>query len=46
MYRRFCPKCGSTVLDQAGVMPGVLMIQAGTLDDPGWLKPNMQILLR
>lgn len=43
MYRRFCPECGSTVLDEAGAMPGVLMIQAGTLDDPSWLKPGMQI---
>ena len=43
MYRRFCPECGSTVMDEAAVMPGVLMIQAGTLDDPSWLKPAMQI---
>jgi len=43
MYRRFCPECGSTVVDEAAAMPGVLMIQAGTLDDPSWLKPNMQI---
>jgi hypothetical protein len=43
MYRRFCPECGSTVMDEASVMPGALMIQAGSLDDPSWLKPNMQI---
>jgi len=43
MYRRFCPECGSTVLDEAGAMPGVLMIQAGTLDDPELVKPAMQI---
>lgn len=33
MYRRFCPTCGSTVVDEAEAMPGVVMIQAGTLDD-------------
>jgi hypothetical protein len=24
-------------------MPGVMMIAAGTLDDPSWVKPAMQI---
>ena len=43
MYRRFCPECGSTVLDEAGAMPGVLMVQVGTLDDPSWVKPTSQI---
>jgi len=43
LFRRFCPECGSTVIDEAAVMPGVVMIQAGTLDDPSWLKPGMQI---
>ena len=40
MYRRFCPECGSTVLDEAGAMPGMLMVQVGTLDDPSWVKPT------
>lgn len=43
MYRRFCPECGSTVLDEAGAMPGILMVQVGTLDDPSWVKPTSQI---
>ena len=43
MCRRFCPACGSTVLDEGAAMPGILMIQVGTLDDPGWVKPAMQI---
>lgn len=43
MYRRFCPKCGSTVMDEAQAMRGVVMIQAGTLDDTSWLKPAMEI---
>jgi hypothetical protein len=43
MYRRFCPNCGSTVLDEAEAMPGIVMIQVGTLDDAGWVKPAMQI---
>lgn len=43
ILRRFCPDCGSAVLDEAEVMPGVVMVQVGTLDDPGWVKPTMQI---
>jgi hypothetical protein len=43
MYRRFCPDCGSTLMDEAEAMPGVTMIQAGTLDDASWVKPAMQI---
>ena len=41
--RRFCPECGSTICDEAAVMPGVVMIAAGSLDDASWLKPAMQI---
>ncbi len=43
MLRRFCPNCGSTLMDQAMAMPDVIMVQAGTLDDPSWVKPAMQI---
>lgn len=43
MYRHFCPECGSTLMDEAEAMPGVTMIQAGTLDDASWVKPAMQI---
>jgi hypothetical protein len=41
--RRFCPECGSSVADAAAAMPGIVMISSGTLDDPSWLKPAMQI---
>jgi hypothetical protein len=43
MLRRFCPHCGSTVMDEAEALPGVIMVQVGTLDDPSWVKPAMQI---
>jgi hypothetical protein len=42
-YRRFCPECGSSVIDEAEVMPNVVMIMSGTLDDPSWVKPTMEI---
>ncbi len=41
--RVFCPTCGSPVYDEASVMPGVVMISVGTLDDTSWVKPAMQI---
>jgi len=43
LFRRFCPVCGSTVMEQAEVMPGLVMVAVGTLDDPSWVKPTMEI---
>src|SRR5690348_3783304 len=37
--RRFCPECGSSVMDDAEALPGIAMLSAGTLDDPSWVKP-------
>ena len=42
-YKRFCPDCGSPVIDEAEVLPGISMILAGTLDDTSRFKPAMQI---
>ena len=41
--RLFCPECGASVMDEAEAMPGIVMIAAGTLDDPSWVKPTTQI---
>jgi hypothetical protein len=43
IYRQFCPVCGSTVTGEAEIMPGIVMMQVGTLDDPSWVKPAMEI---
>jgi len=45
LYRRFCPDCGSSVIDEAEAMPNMAMIMAGTLDDASWVKPAMEIYL-
>jgi hypothetical protein len=42
-HRDFCPECGSTLTQSADVMAGITMIAMGTLDDPGSVKPAMQI---
>jgi hypothetical protein len=39
----FCPNCGSTLVSEAAIMPGVSMIRAGTLDDRSWVNPAMEI---
>jgi hypothetical protein len=41
--RQFCPECGSSIIDEAAALPDMVMITAGTLDDPSWIKPAMQI---
>ena len=41
--RNFCPNCGSPILSEVEVMPGVAIIKAGTLDDTSTLKPGMEI---
>jgi len=42
-YKRFCPECGSPVVEEAAMMADVVMIPTGTLDNPGSVKPVMQI---
>ena len=42
-HRRFCPVCGTSIALTADIMPGVVMLPTGTLDDSSWLKPAMQI---
>jgi hypothetical protein len=42
-YRRFCPQCGSSVMDEADALPDIVMVGVGTLNDASWVKPGMQI---
>jgi hypothetical protein len=34
MHRRFCPSCGTPITSAAESRPHILVIRAGTLDDP------------
>ena len=38
-YRRFCPECGTALIDEAEIMPDITMVLAGTLDDTSWVEP-------
>ena len=43
MLRRFCPECGSSLYDSAEAMPDLVMVLTGTLDDAGWVQPQVEI---
>lgn len=41
--RGFCPTCGSQVFGKPDILPGVLGIRAGSLDNPALYHPTMDI---
>jgi hypothetical protein len=43
VYRHFCGRCGSPILSRVAVMPGVVMVKAGTLDDFSGIKPAIEV---
>ncbi|KAB8335412.1 GFA family protein [Scytonema tolypothrichoides VB-61278] len=40
--RGFCPNCGSRLFSKPPI-PGLLGIMAGSLDDPSWFRPTMDL---
>lgn len=43
LQRRFCPECGSQVLAKEAHRPLIVLIQAGSLDDPSGHRPAADI---
>ncbi|HOU89483.1 MAG TPA: GFA family protein [Polyangiaceae bacterium] len=43
MARGFCPDCGTPVFGKRSVAPELIGIRAGTLDDPSWFEPRMEL---
>lgn len=42
--RSFCPECGTGLFYRNGdILPGLVEVQASTLDDPSQLPPTVQI---
>src|SRR5688500_7509084 len=41
--RQFCGECGSPLYSETEAMPGVMLIKAGTLDDPSSLEPQVEV---
>jgi hypothetical protein len=44
--RSFCPTCGTPLFGRPGMMPGLLGIRAGTLDDTAMYQPSANIFTR
>lgn len=40
MHRRFCPVCGTQVFSAAEERPNLIVVRAGTLDDPSIAAPQ------
>jgi hypothetical protein len=43
MHRRFCPQCGVHVTSEADERPQLLILRAGTLDEPRRFRPLANI---
>lgn len=43
IHRRFCPECGSGLMDEAKAMPDAVTINVGTLDERSWVTPQSEI---
>ena len=43
MHRKFGPECGTPMFSQAEVRPHVIIVRAGTLDDPEQVRPVANI---
>lgn len=43
MHRRFCPTCGVHLFSEAQTRPNLIIVRAGTLDDPQLAPPTATI---
>ena len=43
IHRHFCAHCGSGVANTSDRRPGVIIVMAGTLDDPSVFSPEIEI---
>jgi hypothetical protein len=41
--RGFCPRCGTPLFGRSSGMPSIVIVRAGTLDDPSWYRPALDI---
>jgi len=40
LTRSFCPQCGSPVVSKASIVPSLVFVKAGSLDDASWVAPS------
>jgi hypothetical protein len=43
ILRHFCPECGSSIAEEPGTRPGMIILNVGTFDDPTIAKVGREI---
>ena len=43
ILRHFCPECGSSIAEEPGTRPGLVILNVGTFDDPAAVMPGREI---
>lgn len=43
VFYHFCPNCGSGVINTSEADPGIMLVLAGTLDDPSHFHPTVEL---
>ncbi|HZT87442.1 MAG TPA: GFA family protein [Stellaceae bacterium] len=43
ILRLFCPECGSSIAEEPGTRPGMVILNIGTFDNPALAKPGREI---
>ncbi|HTT78297.1 MAG TPA: GFA family protein [Stellaceae bacterium] len=43
ILRHFCPECGSSIAEEPGTRPGMVILNIGTFDDPAVAMPGREI---
>jgi hypothetical protein len=41
--RRFCGSCGSPIVSELALSPGIISVKAGTLDDKSAVNPTVEV---
>ena len=43
ILRHFCPECGSSIAEEPGTRPGMVILNVGTFDEPSLARPGREI---
>lgn len=41
--RNFCSACGAPVFSETPLMPDIVFVKAGSLDDASWVQPQVEV---
>jgi hypothetical protein len=41
--RKFCPSCGSPIVSELALSPGIIAVKAGVLDDKSAVNPTVEV---